>query len=122
MLIAMGGQLYTLWCMIRTTELATNDSKQELSSALLKAPHKNMSKVQEEELSLLRCQKCTVMFLRKEIQSHSFAMSICAKLCTPLSVNVVQTKIKREEGFNNSNLFVYIAYRFNSLYSVAFLE
>lgn len=42
MLIAKGGQLYTPWCMIRTTVLATNESKQGLSSTRLKPDAKNI--------------------------------------------------------------------------------
>ncbi len=42
MLIARGGQLYTPWCMIRTTVLATNESKQQLSSPPLKLEDKNI--------------------------------------------------------------------------------
>lgn len=37
MLIARGGELYTPWCMIRTTVFETTESKQKLWSRLLKA-------------------------------------------------------------------------------------
>lgn len=42
MLIARGGQLYTPWCMIRTTVLVTNESKQQPSLPVLKPEHKNI--------------------------------------------------------------------------------
>lgn len=45
------GQLYTPWCMIRTTVLATNESKQQLSSLLLKLEptHKHTPKKQRKK-------------------------------------------------------------------------
>lgn len=45
------GQLYTPWCMIRTTVLATNESKQQLSSLLLKLEptHKHSPKKQTKK-------------------------------------------------------------------------
>lgn len=55
MLIARGGQLYTPWCMNRTTTLASNESKQQLSSSL-EARHRNI------QVLNYRCNKIDFLF------------------------------------------------------------
>lgn len=59
MLIARQGQLYTPWCMIRTTVLATNESKQQPSSVETRTQkHIGVElKVQREGFSLPLCTK-----------------------------------------------------------------